>query len=958
MTKGGVPELNMAIGRGGLLSPSYCFRDEFHPTSYRSQSSVYRRCLLCTPTLHQPLLVSEKERSWCCSHPLVGAHGCGPIREQEQRDILRPRCPRWHRRRNVVAMEIAPGRTKAMLTEEESEGQPLLTVKEVLEVRAKVGGGASEQESGLVRRLWRCAKLVHWTWHAGLMIASVANVLVGAQVGKVAGNFYEAFGKQDGRLFRNALLMAGGWYTLCVLVASTRDFLAEYVALRARISLTELAHHRYCQSKNFYWMDKNRVDNPDQRIASDVGAWATNFAEVLKVCVASPFTILYYSVLVYQYAGSTSVLLVYSFFIIGVMVQKTIVSPTAKVVFNQERMEGDFRAKHLHLSDAAETVAIHDGGAIERAALECSFKKVANNQRLLLFWHLLLGACTKVLEYAGAALNYICVAIPVFAGKFAGQDPAEVSKFVSNASFANLSLIYSFTEVLDLGKRFSTLAGLTKRVGELLDHFDHIQKNEKEYRPFQKEAALHREKKEEIEQLLKKDYLLLAPAAVGRQMEASVHTFPTSEGLSVHSLFPDAPSSDLLLILTNQEAALDLAPRWAGSVGRQPGVHKDWGARASEEMDRLLERFLSWAKWMCTYLHGRGYWADAVDPRTGYALRLAGTNGRSSVGSKYDEVTAAQTLLGYPVEFCGAAPVISHPMWGTCCYPASMATSAPLETIQDAFEKASAVFSRVEADPGVSMHSDTDSIWVTGCGLPLLTLRKASYRTPSGNPAVFDLSRITVKEKGSLLITGPSGCGKSTFVKVLAGLWPLTDGSLVGLSASSCGSEREETSVTPSTAVDVLYLPQDMYLGPGRTLRAILSYPSDKLEGFGDRALLQVLRDVGLLSLLNRMQGNLDAEAAWDSILSPGQKQRILFARILLQVPKLVVLDESTSALPEMDEERLYELLCEKGIARISVGHRPALASFHELLLRLHGNGSWDIQHTQISDESQHFTTE
>uniref|UniRef100_A0A7S3UBF9 ABC transporter domain-containing protein n=1 Tax=Picocystis salinarum TaxID=88271 RepID=A0A7S3UBF9_9CHLO len=852
-------------------------------------------------------------------------------------------------------MEIAPGRSTAIAVDNASEQQPLLNVEDVVGIRNEVDGRARGHESGLVRKLWRCAKMVHWTWHAGLMIASVANVLVGAQVGKVAGNFYEAFGKQDGRLFRNALVMAGGWYTLCVLVASTRDFLAEYVALRARISLTELGHRKYCRSKNFYWMDKNRVDNPDQRIASDIAAWADSFAEVLKVSIASPFTILYYSVLVYQYAGSTSVLLVYGFFVLGILVQRTIVSPTAKVVSNQERMEGNFRAKHVHLTDAAEIVAIHDGGETEKVALEESFKQVASNQRLLMFWHLLLGACTKVLEYVGAALNYICVAIPVFAGKFAGQNPAEVSKFVSNASFANLSLIYSFTEVLDLGKQFSTLAGLTRRVGDLLEHFDNLQESDREDRPLVKEALLRREKQEEIKKGLKKDYLLLAPTTVGKRMEASVHSIPKHEGLNVHSIFPDAPGNDLLLILTNQEAALDLAPRWASGSGAVFRNHDSWSIRASAEMDHLLELFLLWAKGMCMYLHSRGYWADAIDPTTGFAFGLAGSQGRPVAGSKFDEVTAAHTLLGYPVEFCGVAPVISHPMWGTCCYPASMATAAPLQVIQDAFEEASTALSTAEAACTHSAHSELEHDWETGNGLPLLTLHQASYRTPSGNPALFDLSRLTVKENGSLLITGPSGCGKSTFVKVLAGLWPLSNGSLVGLSSSSRSSEGGP-SVSPSTVVDVLYVPQDVYLGPGRTLRSILSYPFRTLEGFDDTTILGVLRDVGLLTVLNRMQGNLDAEAAWDSILSPGQKQRILFARILLQVPKLAVLDEGTSALPEKDEEGLYELLCKKGIARISVGHRPALAKFHDLLLHFHGNGSWDIQSKQTPRDFQQFT--
>ncbi len=46
-------------------------------------------------------------------------------------------------------------------------------------------------------------------------------------------------------------------------------------------------------------------------------------------------------------------------------------------------------------------------------------------------------------------------------------------------------------------------------------------------------------------------------------------------------------------------------------------------------------------------------------------------------------------------------------------------------------------------------------------------------------------------------------------------------------------------------------------------------------------------------------------------------------------------MDESTSALDTANEEGLYSQLREAGIAYVSVGHRPTLASFHDTVLRL-----------------------
>ena len=57
--------------------------------------------------------------------------------------------------------------------------------------------------------------------------------------------------------------------------------------------------------------------------------------------------------------------------------------------------------------------------------------------------------------------------------------------------------------------------------------------------------------------------------------------------------------------------------------------------------------------------------------------------------------------------------------------------------------------------------------------------------------------------------------------------------------------------------------------------------------------------------------------------------------RVLLSKPKLVLMDESTSALDTDNERLLYEALVAAGITFVSVGHRPTLVDYHQLVLRL-----------------------
>jgi putative ATP-binding cassette transporter len=105
-----------------------------------------------------------------------------------------------------------------------------------------------------------------------------------------------------------------------------------------------------------------------------------------------------------------------------------------------------------------------------------------------------------------------------------------------------------------------------------------------------------------------------------------------------------------------------------------------------------------------------------------------------------------------------------------------------------------------------------------------------------------------------------------------------------------------------------------------------------------DATLREALEAVGLPDLV----GRLDEAGHWALQLSPGEQQRIAFARALIQRPDWLFLDEATSAVDEATEENLYRLVRERlaDTAVFSVGHRATLRPFHARHLVVQPNGS------------------
>jgi len=213
-------------------------------------------------------------------------------------------------------------------------------------------------------------------------------------------------------------------------------------------------------------------------------------------------------------------------------------------------------------------------------------------------------------------------------------------------------------------------------------------------------------------------------------------------------------------------------------------------------------------------------------------------------------------------------------------------------------------------------------IQVTREGSPELALQNLHLGLPDGR-LLFNGLTATIAPGARLLIRGPSGAGKSTLFRAIAGIWPFGSGTI-------------KVPRDPKR----LFLPQKPYLPIG-TLRQAVSYP-EKAGTFSDSEIVETLK----LCRLEGFTERLDQVAHWEQVMSPGEQQRLAFARALLYKPAWLFLDEATASLDHATQDTLYSLIKSRlpNTSMVSIAHREDVRGFHRQVLSLGADGSYRLE--------------
>jgi ATP-binding cassette subfamily B protein len=194
---------------------------------------------------------------------------------------------------------------------------------------------------------------------------------------------------------------------------------------------------------------------------------------------------------------------------------------------------------------------------------------------------------------------------------------------------------------------------------------------------------------------------------------------------------------------------------------------------------------------------------------------------------------------------------------------------------------------------------------------------KFAYADQGDEKSPEVLQGISFKiERGSrVAIVGPSGSGKSTTFSLIERFYEPTSGDIL------LDGQRVHSMSRASLREQIGYVEQDAPVLAG-SIRENLLIGS---PGATDKELKAVLAEVNLTEVLKRHKSGLNAEVGEQGImLSGGERQRLAIARALLAAPPILLLDESTSSLDGLNEQRMREAIdaVAKNRTMIVIAHR------------------------------------
>jgi ABC-type multidrug transport system fused ATPase/permease subunit len=282
---------------------------------------------------------------------------------------------------------------------------------------------------------------------------------------------------------------------------------------------------------------------------------------------------------------------------------------------------------------------------------------------------------------------------------------------------------------------------------------------------------------------------------------------------------------------------------------------------------------------------------------------------------RLDAVYAIASLSIFMAAGSRIAPAVLRIQQGAVQIRGSLGVATPtlnliedLKNVDDQVTTTRLFDSKVKFEPSVKVNNLT------------YTYNNAS------TPSLVDIN-LQISAGSHVAIVGPSGGGKTTLVDCILGVLTTTPGaiSISGMSPDNCKR---------SFPGEIAYVPQEIFLTSGTIAENIAI--AEKVDKIESGSVWVALEKAQIAEFVKELPEGLESEIGENgSHISGGQKQRLGIARALYSNPKLLVLDEATSA---MDGQTEFDISSAIGSLRglttvIMIAHRLSTVQYADLVV-------------------------
>lgn len=313
-------------------------------------------------------------------------------------------------------------------------------------------------------------------------------------IAEVMGNNAKSLVDGNFKTFIRGVAKLGFIAVPASMVNSGLKYYTNMLALNFRERLTKLAHEKYLQNNAFYRASNlnSKIDNCDQRISQDIDKFCISVSDLYSSTFKPLVDVVLFTRKLINTVGPNGPLLMFLYYILSGVILRSVMPSFARLISQQQKVEGDFRFTHNRLITHAEEIAFYGGHQRERVIINDRFNIIYQHTRGIFQRQAFVNVFDGwLVKYGASMAGYAVVALPVFGALSLSPQNANISAsdrtrdYIRNTQIL-INLAKAIGQLVLLYKRLMSLAGYTSRVSELFELFDRInsETDRKQIHPF------------------------------------------------------------------------------------------------------------------------------------------------------------------------------------------------------------------------------------------------------------------------------------------------------------------------------------------------------------------------------------------------------------------------------------------------------------------------------------------